>query len=170
MTIFATSGAGKSFFVKLEALRSLMLGIEVMIIDPETEYKPLAKAVGGEYVSFSFNSPQKINPFDLSQAVEEGENQLGLKILSLHSLFKVIMGTITPIQEALLDRALITAYRAKGITQDVATQTKEPPLMEDLYKTLIGMESPEALIWPRGLKSLSEEVLWGYLINKPMSI
>ncbi|MEK7061548.1 MAG: ATP-binding protein [Patescibacteria group bacterium] len=145
MTIFATSGAGKSFFVKLEALRSLMLGIEVMIIDPETEYKPLAKAVGGEYVSFSFNSPQKINPFDLSQAVEEGENQLGLKILSLHSLFKVIMGTITPIQEALLDRALITAYRAKGITQDVATQTKEPPLMEDLYKTLIGMESPEAL-------------------------
>ena len=81
----------------------------------------------------------------MSQAVEEGENQLGLKILSLHSLFKVIMGTITPIQEALLDRALITAYRAKGITQDVATQTKEPPLMEDLYKTLIGMESPEAL-------------------------
>ena len=145
MTIFATSGAGKSFFVKLEALRSLMLGTEVIIIDPETEYKPLAKAVGGEYISFSFNSPSKINPFDLSQAVEEGENQLGLKILSLHSLFKVIMGVITPIQEALLDRALVSTYRAKGITQDVATQTKEPPLMEDLYKTLIGMESPEAL-------------------------
>ena len=145
MTIFATSGAGKSFFVKLEALRSLMLGIEIIIIDPETEYKPLAKAVGGEYISFSFNSPSKINPFDLSQAVEEGENQLGLKILSLHSLFKVIMGAITPTQEALLDRALVSAYRAKGITQDVATQTKEPPLMEDLYKTLIGMESPDAL-------------------------
>ena len=145
MTIFATSGAGKSFFVKLEALRSLMLGIEVMIIDPETEYKPLANAVGGEYISFSFNSSQKINPFDLSQAVEEGENQLGLKILSLHSLFKVIMGAITPTQEALLDRALVSAYRAKGITQDVSTQGKEPPLMEDLYKTLIGMESPDAL-------------------------
>lgn len=145
MTIFATSGAGKSFFVKLEALRSLMLGTEVIIIDPETEYKPLAKAVGGEYISFSFNSPQKINPFDLSQAIEEGENQLGLKILSLHSLFKVIMGAITPTQEALLDRALISAYRARGITQDPTTQGKEPPLMEDLYKTLIGMESPEAL-------------------------
>lgn len=145
MTIFATSGAGKSFFVKLEALRSLMLGTEVIIIDPETEYKPLAKAVGGEYISFSFNSPSKINPFDLSQAVEEGENQLGLKILSLHSLFKVIMGAITPTQEALLDRALVTTYRAKGITQDPLTQTKEPPLMEDLYKTLIGMESPDAL-------------------------
>ncbi len=145
MTIFATSGAGKSFFIKLEALRSLMLGTEIMIIDPETEYKPLAKAVGGEYISFGYNSPSKINPFDLSQAVEEGENQLGLKILSLHSLFKVIMGQITPTQEALLDRALVTCYRAKGITQDPATQTKEPPLMEDLYKTLIGMESPEAL-------------------------
>ena len=145
MLIMATSGSGKSFFVKLEALRSLMLGIEVMIIDPETEYKPLAKAVGGEYISFGFNSPSKINPFDLSQAVEEGENQLGLKILSLHSLFKVIMGAITPTQEALLDRALVSAYRAKGITQDPATQGKEPPLMEDLYKTLIGMESPDAL-------------------------
>lgn len=145
MTIFATSGSGKSFFVKLEILRSLMLGIEAMVIDPETEYKPLAKAVGGEYISFGFNSPSKINPFDLSQAVEEGENQLGLKILSLHSLFKVIMGAITPTQEALLDRALVSAYRAKGITQDPLTQTKEPPLMEDLYKTLIGMESPDAL-------------------------
>jgi intein/homing endonuclease len=134
-----------SFFVKLEALRSLMLGTEVMIIDPETEYKPLAKAVGGEYISFGFNNPSKINPFDLSQAVEEGENQLGLKILSLHSLLKVIMGEITPTQEALLDRALVSTYRAKGITQDPATQAKEPPLMEDLYKTLIGMESPEAL-------------------------
>ncbi|PIP57437.1 hypothetical protein COX03_03180 [Candidatus Woesebacteria bacterium CG22_combo_CG10-13_8_21_14_all_39_10] len=145
MTIFATSGAGKSFFVKLEALRSLMLGTEVMVIDPETEYKPLAKAVGGEYISFGFSSLSKINPFDLSQAVEEGENQLGLKILSLHSLFKVIMGAITPTQEALLDRALVSTYRAKGITQDPATQGKEPPLMEDLYKTLIGMESPDAL-------------------------
>jgi type IV secretory pathway VirB4 component len=145
MTIFATSGAGKSFFVKLEALRSLMLGTEVIVLDPESEYKELAEAVGGEYLSFAFSSPTKINPFDLSQVYEEGENQLGLKILSLHSLFKVIMGTITPTQEALLDRALVMTYRAKGITQDPTTQTKEPPLMEDLYKTLIGMEIPDAL-------------------------
>ena len=145
MTIFATSGAGKSFFVKLEALRSLMLGCEVIIIDPESEYKPVSDAVGGEFISFSFSSPSKINPFDLSQIREEGENQLGLKILSLHSLFKVIMGTLSPIQEALLDRALIATYRAKGITTDPDTQVKEPPLMEDLYKTLIGMETPDAL-------------------------
>ncbi len=145
MTIFATSGAGKSFFVKLESVRSLMLGTDVIIIDPEAEYKPLTDAVGGEYISFSFNSPSKINPFDLSAIQEEGENQLGLKILSLHSLFKVIMGELNATQEALLDRALIGTYRAKGITQDPATQTKEPPLIEDLYKTLIGMEVPEAL-------------------------
>lgn len=145
MTIFATSGAGKSFFVKLESVRSLMLGSDIIIIDPEAEYKPLTEAVGGEYISFSFNSPSKINPFDLSQVYEEGENQLGLKILSLHSLFRVIMGELTATQDAMLDRALVMTYRAKGITQDPMTQTKEPPLIEDLYKTLIGMEVPEAL-------------------------
>src|SRR4030043_423388 len=145
MTIFATSGAGKSYFVKLEALRSLMIGTEVIVIDPESEYKALADAAGGEFISFSFSSPSKINPFDLSQIYEAGENQLGLKILSLHSLFKVIMGSIPPSQEALLVRALVSTYRAKGITQDPATQKKEPPLMEDLYKTLIGMETAEAM-------------------------
>jgi type IV secretory pathway VirB4 component len=145
MTIFATSGAGKSYFVKLEAVRSLMIGSEAIILDPEAEYKALCEAVGGEYIAFSFNSPAKINPFDLAQIREEGENQLGLKILSLHSLFKIIMGQINPTQEAMLDRALIMTYKAKGITNDPETQTKEPPLIEDLYKTLIGMEVPEAL-------------------------
>lgn len=140
--IFATAGAGKSFFVKLEAVRSLMLGSEVFIIDPEAEYKSLAKAVGGEFISFSFNSPAKINPFDLSGVVEKDENQLGLKILSLHSLFSVIMGQLTPTEEALLDRAFVATYRDKGITQDPETQTKTPPLMEDLYKTLLGAEDP----------------------------
>lgn len=144
MITMATSGAGKSFFVKLEALRSLMLGTEVIIIDPESEYKPLTEAVGGEFISFSFASPSKINPFDLSTVYEEGENNLGLKILTLHSLFKVIMGKLTPTQEALLDTSIVDAYRAKGITQDPGTQKKEPPLMEDLYKQLIGKETPEA--------------------------
>lgn len=144
MTIFATSGAGKSYFVKLEALRSLLFGTEIVVIDPESEYQELAEAVGGENISFSFNSPSKINPFDLSDIYEEGENQLGLKILTLHSLFKVIMGELSATQEALLDRALVATYRAKGITQDPATQKREPPLMEDLYKQLIGMETADA--------------------------
>lgn len=145
MAVFATSGAGKSFFVKLESVRSLMLGTEVIVIDPENEYKALADAVGGEYIVFSASSPSKINPFDLSQIYVEGEDQLGLKILTLHSLFKIVMGDINATQEALLDRALINAYRAKGITSDPETQKKEPPLIEDLYKALIGMETEDAL-------------------------
>lgn len=145
MVVFATSGAGKSFFVKLEAVRSLMLGTEAIIIDPENEYKALTEAAGGEYIVFSASSPSKINPFDLSQVYTPGEDQLGLKILTLHSLFKIVMGEISASQEALLDRALINAYRAKGITQDPETQKLEPPLIEDLYKALIGMETEDAL-------------------------
>lgn len=142
--IFGKSGGGKSYMVKLESLRSLLFGTEVIIIDPEKEYEPLTKVVGGEYITFGFDSPSKINPFDLSQVYEEGENELGLKILSLHSLFKVIMGKLAPTEEAVLDRALILTYKMKGITPDPATQKKEPPLMEDLYKALRGMEEPEA--------------------------
>lgn len=144
MVIFATSGAGKSYFTKLEAVRSLMLGAEVIVIDPESEYEALAGAVGGEFITFSFGSKSKINPFDFGHIYEE-KNQLGLKILSLHSLFKIIMGKLDPRQEALLDRSIVETYRAKGITQDPTTQAKEPPLMEDLYKILVGMETPEAL-------------------------
>jgi type IV secretory pathway VirB4 component len=142
--VFAKAGAGKSFFVKLETLRSLMFGTEIIAIDPETEYQTLCEAVGGEYISFGFNSPSKINPFDLSNILEEGENELGAKVLSLHSLFKVIMGNLAPGEEAILDRALVLTYKMKGITPDPATQSQEPPLMEDLYKTLIGIEEPEA--------------------------
>lgn len=142
--IFAKSGAGKSYLIKLEALRSLMFGTEILIIDPENEYQSLCQAVGGQYIDFSFNSPAKINPFDLSQVYQEGENELNHKILSLHSLFKIIMGQLTPQEEALLDRALILTYKQKGITPDPATQKKEPPLLEDLYKVLIGMEQAAA--------------------------
>jgi conjugal transfer ATP-binding protein TraC len=145
MTVFATSGAGKSYFVKLESIRSLMLGTEIIIIDPESEYKTMCDAVNGEYISFSFNSASKINPFDLSQVYIEGENQLNEKLLSLHSLFRVIMGQLSATQSALLDRALVDAYRAKGITQDPETQKREPPLMEDLYKALVGKETPDAM-------------------------
>ncbi|MFH0863787.1 MAG: ATP-binding protein [Candidatus Gottesmanbacteria bacterium] len=142
--VFGKSGGGKSYMVKLEMLRSLMFGAEIIIIDPEAEYEMLAKAVGGEYVSFSFNSPAKMNPFDLSGIYEEGENELGLKILSLHGLCKVIMGKLNPTEEAILDRALVLTYKQKGITPEPATQKLEPPLLEDLYKTLIGMEDPES--------------------------
>ncbi|MBP9820241.1 ATP-binding protein, partial [Candidatus Woesebacteria bacterium] len=138
------SGAGKSYTVKLEILRQLMFDCEVIVLDPEHEYEDLCQAVGGEYINFTFSSHAKINPFDLSNLYEEGENELGQKIISIHGLLKVMLGEMTAQQDALLDRALVAAYKAKGITPDPATQTNEPPLMEDVYKALIGMENEAA--------------------------
>ena len=144
MVVFAKSGAGKSYTVKLEILRQIMFGVEVIVLDPEHEYEELSKAVGGEYINFTFGSDAKINPFDLSAVYQEGENELGQKIISLHGLLKVMLGDMTSQQEAILDRSLVAAYKAKGITPDPATQTNQPPLMEDLYKALIGFEDDAA--------------------------
>lgn len=142
--VLGKSGSGKSYLIKLEAVRSLMFGAEIIVIDPEAEYQALAKTIGGEYIEFSFNSGIKINPFDLSAVYEEGENELGLKILSLHTLLRLILGALNPSEDAILDRALVLTYKQKGITPDPQTQKNEPPLMEDLYKTLLGMEDIEA--------------------------
>jgi type IV secretory pathway VirB4 component len=141
--ILGKSGGGKSFFVKLEALRMLMMGVDVIIVDPENEYQKVAQSVGGEFVVFSSRSQYKINPFDLATADPEPD-ELSNKILDLHALMKVIMGELTPSQDALLDRALVLTYREKGITQDPETFKNEPPLLEDLYKIFTGMETPEA--------------------------
>lgn len=142
--VLGKSGAGKSYAIKLEIARQFMLGAEVIVIDPEGEYGTLTPALGGETVDFSSNSEIKINPFDLSEVYEEGENELGLKILSLHGLLKLITGDLDAEHDAIMDRALIECYRQKGITTDPATQKKQPPLMEDLYKTLLGMENQPA--------------------------
>ena len=142
--VFGKSGSGKSFMIKLEVMRTLMFGTEVFVIDPEGEYEEVTKALGGEQIDFSFNSPIKINPFDLSGIIEEGENELGLKILSLHGLMRVIMGELSPAEDALLDRALVLTYKQKGITPEPESQKNEPPLIEDLYKVLLGMEEENA--------------------------
>lgn len=141
--ILGKSGGGKSFLVKLEATRLLMLDVDVIIIDPENEYKKLAESVEGEFVEFASSSKYKINPFELHSETPEPD-ELQNKILNLHALMRVIMGDLTPSQDALLDRSLVSAYQAKGITQDPATFKNEPPLLEDLYKVFIGMETPES--------------------------
>ncbi|MBI3103484.1 ATP-binding protein [Candidatus Daviesbacteria bacterium] len=146
--VFAKSGAGKSYLVKLEAMRSLMFGTEIIVIDPEQEYLTLSQAVGGEYINFSSSSPAKINPFDLSFDVSSGENELGRKILSLTAFLKIVLGTLSATEAAILDRSLKQTYQQKGITDDPKTQINPPsgpPLMEDLYKVLIGMEEPSAM-------------------------
>jgi type IV secretory pathway VirB4 component len=134
--VFAKSGAGKSYMVKLEAIRSLMFGTEVMVIDPEKEYEQISKSIGGDFITFSPTSPSKINPFDMSGTYEEGENELALKILSLHTLFKIIMGQLSPSEDALMDRTLLETYARKGITQDPATHQNPAPVMADLYAVL----------------------------------
>lgn len=143
--IFAKSGAGKSYFVKLEAVRWLMLGAEVIIIDPEKEFEPLCQAVNGAYISFSQDKGHKMNPFELSGLGDENDDELRMKILSLQGFLKILLGQITPIDQAILDRALLLTYREKGITLDPKTQRgATPPLLEDLYKVLKGMSEPEA--------------------------
>jgi len=138
--VFGKSGSGKSYLIKLEAIRQFMFGTEVIIVDPEGEYDALVKSLGGELVAFTPTNPVKINPFDLAGVYEEGENELGLKILSLHGLMRIIMGQLDATHDAILDRALIETYRQKGITPDPATQKKTPPIMQDLYKVLLGYE------------------------------
>lgn len=145
MVVFATSGAGKSYMVKLEAVRSLMLGTQVIIIDPEKEYEKLCLTVGGDYISFSQDGGQKLNPFELSGIYDKDEDELRFKILLLNGLVRLMVGgELTSVESAILDRALILTYKEKGITPDPTTQRREPPLLEDLYKVLRAMAENEA--------------------------
>jgi type IV secretory pathway VirB4 component len=153
MVVFAKSGAGKSFTVKLEALRSMMLGTEVIIIDPENEYQKLAEAVGGSYVRLSLNSATRINPFDLPRVIDsdEAEDALRANLVTLHGLFRLMLGgtqvaangtamsALTPVEEADLDQALIDTYARVGITSDPLTHNSPPPVISDLYDTLLHM-------------------------------
>lgn len=145
MVVFATSGAGKSYFVKLEAMRSLMFGSEIIIIDPEKEYEKLTQTIGGEYISFSQDGAQKLNPFELSGIFQKDEDELRFKILTLNGLLRIMLGgELTPEQNAILDRAIILTYKEKGITPDPATQRRPAPLLSDLYKILQAMAEPQA--------------------------
>ena len=154
--VFAKSGAGKSFAVKLEALRSMMMGTEVFIIDPENEYERMAEAVGGTYVRLSLNSNIRLNPFDLPKVVdtEEADNALRSNLITLHGLLRLMMGgaqtqmlggtattmpALAPSEEADLDAALIETYAKAGITNDPLTHSSQPPTINDLYDTLLHM-------------------------------
>lgn len=147
--VFATSGAGKSYFVKLEILRYLMLGADIIIIDPENEYQKLAEAVGGSYLEISLNSPRRINPFDLpisNHPDDEQEDALRSNITTLHGLFRLMAGGLTPEEDSVLDKALYETYALKDITIDPATQHNPPPILSDLIAVLSNMRGAENLI------------------------
>ncbi len=145
MVVFAKSGSGKSFTVKLEALRSMMLGTEILIIDPENEYQKLADAVGGAYVRLSLSSDVRINPFDLPKVVdpEEANDALRANLATLHGLFRLMLGgaaaALSPNEEADLDQALIDTYARAGITNDPLTHNATPPTIMNLFDTLLHM-------------------------------
>jgi type IV secretory pathway virB4 components-like protein len=150
MVVFAKSGAGKSFTVKLEALRSMMIGADVLIIDPENEYQKLSDAVGGSYIRLSLSSDTRINPFDLPRVIDsdEADDALRANLVTLHGLLRLMLGGasansagvgLSPSEEADLDQGLIDTYARVGITSDPLTHTATPPTMIDLYDTLLHM-------------------------------
>ncbi|HPL93353.1 MAG TPA: DUF87 domain-containing protein [bacterium] len=142
MVVFATSGAGKSYAVKLEILRSLMMGTDVIVIDPEMEYRDLCDAVGGTYINVSLSSRSKINPFDLPRPTGEStstEDILRSSVITLKGLLRLMLGDLTHEEDALLDRALLESYAKKDINAQSDLSRIEPPTMMDLESVLDGM-------------------------------
>ncbi|MEO5950673.1 MAG: DUF87 domain-containing protein [Candidatus Saccharimonadales bacterium] len=153
MVVFAKSGAGKSFTIKLEALRAMMVGSEILIIDPENEYQKLCDAVGGSYIRLSLNADTRINPFDLPRVIDsdEADDALRANLVTLHGLLRLMLGgtqttaagqamsALTPAEEADLDQGLIDTYARAGITSDPLTHNSLPPTISDLYDTLLHM-------------------------------
>jgi len=169
--IFAQSGSGKSYAVKLEILRYLMLGVDCIVIDPENEYKFLADAAGGSFFNISLASENHINPFDLplSREGEDPEDVLRSNIINLVGLMRLMLGGLTPEEDAIMDQALTETYAAKDITPetDPATWKDRIPLMEDFEQILEGMEGAESLV--RRVRKFSKGT-FAQFFNRPTNI
>jgi len=146
--VFATSGAGKSYTVKLEVLRSLMVGIEVIIIDPEMEYKHLSDAVSGTYINISLASDAKLNVFDLPRPVGEdirSEDIIRSAVIAVKGLMRIMFGEMSTAEDSIIDRALLETYAKKDIVPGVDLATVEPPIMSDFQQVLEGITGTENL-------------------------
>jgi len=166
---FAKSGAGKSYAVKLEILRSLMFDTDVMVIDPEREFEYLAEAMGGRYFNISLSSENHINPFDLPAPREDetSANVLRSHIVNLVGLFRIMLGGLTPEEDAIVDRAISETYALKDITPDSDFSNIEPPLLSDFEMVLAGMEGTESLV-----QKISKYTTgtWAGFINRPTNV
>ncbi len=168
--VFATSGAGKSYAIKLEILRTLMMGAEIIVIDPEYEYKHLAEAVGGTYINISLASESKINPFDLPKAVGDQtkvEDVIRSAVITLKGLIKLMIGNLSYEEDSIVDRALLETYARKDITPDSDLTKVEPPIMQDFEEILGGMEGGGDLA--TRLKKYTEGTFAG-LFNHPTNV
>lgn len=162
--VFAKSGSGKSYLQKLEILRSMMLGSDIVVIDPESEYKFLCETVGGSYFNISLTSEHHINPFDIPPVGKDESpgDVLRTNIITLLGLLKVMLGEITAEEESILDEAITQTYSSRDITterRDIADIT--PPLMTDLETILENMEGAESL--SIRLKKYTEGIYSGFL-------
>lgn len=167
--VFAKAGAGKSYATKLEILRSLMFDTEVIVIDPEKEYEFLSEAVGGRYFNISLSSEHHINPFDLP-FVREDESPADIlrsNIISLVGLFRIMLGGLTPEEDAVMDTAIRETYALKDITADADFSGKEPPLLSDLELVLAGMDGGGPIA-QRLLKYT--QGTWAGFLNKPTNV
>ncbi len=168
--VFAKSGAGKSYAIKLEILRSLMVGTEVIVIDPENEYKHLAEAVGGTYLNVSLNSNSRINPFDIPVGLEGEDNTdiMRTAVVNLLGLANLMVGKLNPTEEALLDKAIWQTYAKKDITPELADfKSIEPPTMNDLLEILAGTVGAENLA--QRFSKFTEGTFAG-LFNQPTNV
>ena len=166
---FAKSGSGKSYNTKLEILRTLMFDTEVIVIDPEREYEYMAEATGGKYFTISLNSSHHINPFDLPipREDEASSDVLRSNIINLVGLFRIMLGGLTPEEDAIIDRAISETYALKDITPDSDFRNVEAPLLSDFELVLAGMEGGDSLV-----QRLSKYTrgTWAGFINKPSNI
>jgi len=168
--VFATSGAGKSYAIKLEILRSLMLGTDVIVIDPEYEYKHLAEAVGGTYVNISLASESKINPFDLPRSIggdAKPKDIIRSAVITLKGLVRLMLGDLNNDEDSLIDRALLETYAKKDVTPDSDLSKIEPPIVSDLEQVLDGMEGGNELALR--LRKYTEGTFSG-LLNNPTNV
>ena len=170
MVVFAQAGAGKSYAVKLEILRSLLLGTNILIIDPENEYQYLADSIGGSYFNIAVASEDNINPFELPLVKEEEETNEEVfrnHILNLIGLIKLMLGGLSPQEEIILDRALVQTYASRDIFPENMMERKTPPLMEDLENVLQSSEGGEDLA--AKLYKFTKGTYAGFL-NQPSNI
>ena len=167
--VFAKSGSGKSFTTKLEILRTLMFDTRVIIIDPEKEYESLTESVGGRYFNISLTSDHHINPFDLPKpAKDESMSEvLRSNIVTLVGLFRVMLGGLSPEEDAIIDRAITETYALKDITPDSDFDNIDPPLLTDFEMVLSGLDGSQSIL--ERLQKYTKGS-WSGFLNQPTNV
>lgn len=146
MSIFGTSGAGKSFFSKIMILHYAMLGVNQYVIDPDREYTSLINNLGGSVIKLGPKSNTFINIFDIrKESLEDGDTgYLTNKIEKLIGFFGLVITNMNEKDKSYLESKLIETYEKFGITFDDNSllknnefkESKDMPRFKDFYNLL----------------------------------